>query len=146
MGIDNNTMSFSGAVDHQSMTFSELFDKWHADRSKTVSERTSKIYRSYIDKYLPDSFKEEAVNRIYHDEWSKMKDEMLAGKAPNGVTVPSTTARHAISVYPVFIYGRRTFGLNTPRGGRADKLRHHVLRHGVHPRRDQKNDRVGEAI
>ena len=100
------------------MTLSELFDKWHEERCKTVSEITSKVYRSYLDKYIPDSLKNCPVNDIDPDDWTGLKQAMLDGNAPNGIHVPRSTARAALGIFhSVFIYGKRQFGLNNPANG-----------------------------
>ena len=100
---------------NKEITFEALFDKWLEDKSKNVNEHTITIYRSYFDKYLPEHLKSCAVNRIYPDEWSDIKSDMLDGTAPNGSKVPNTTARQALSVYrSAFAYGENMFGLNNP--------------------------------
>lgn len=106
------------------MTFRELFDRWHKERSESVTETTSKVYRSYLNKYIPDDLKNRSVNSIDFDEWKSIKNEMLNGKAPNGSKVVSSTARMALGVYhAVFIYGKRNFGLKNPADGESINYR-----------------------
>ena len=105
-------------IEENNMTFRELFDKWYEERSQTVTELTGKIYRSYLNKYIPDDLKNRPVNSIDYDEWKRIKVEMMGGKAPNGSEVAPSTARMALGVYhSVFIYGKREFGLKTPADG-----------------------------
>lgn len=105
-------------IETTNMTFRELFDKWHEERSKSVTEITSKVYRSYLNKYIPDDLKNRPVNSIDYEEWKTIKDEMLSGRAPNGSAVVPSTARMALGIYhAVFIYGKRNFGLKNPADG-----------------------------
>ena len=100
------------------MTFSQLFDKWHEEKSKSIGEVTSRLYRSYFDKYIPNDLASRAVNDFDHDEWLEAENEMLSGKAPNGAKVPKTTARQALTAYhAAFRYGREKFGLYDPAEG-----------------------------
>lgn len=106
-------------MNNKAMTFSQLFEKWHEEKSKSTGEITNRLYRSYFDKYISDDIASLAVNDIDFEEWSKLEKAMLDGKAPNGVNVPKTTARQALTVFhAAFRFGRERFGLNDPsRGG-----------------------------
>lgn len=101
---------------NNSMTVSELYDKWVAEKSETAAYSTVKCYNLYR-RYIYNEFGDRRVNDITLDEWENFERKLPNMKKANdsSKTITQSTVRQALNIYhAMFRYGKSNFGLNDP--------------------------------
>ena len=104
-------------MNNSDITVSELFELWIAEKRKTISSETCRLYSKGYETYLKDLVGDRKVNDLTSSEWQETENKLPDIKNRYGNKSSVSAVRTVIrNAHLFFAYGSSKFGLNDPTG------------------------------
>lgn len=104
-------------MNNSDITVSELFELWIAEKRKTISSETCRLYSKGYETYLKDLVGDRKVNDLTSSEWQETENRLPDIKNRYGNKSSVSAVRTVIrNAHLFFAYGSSKFGLNDPTG------------------------------